>query len=264
MARYLAVHSFKGGTGKSTVSANLAVMLAQMGKRVGVLDMDLEGPGIHVIFGVKEEDVKYTLNDVLLERTTIPNATVDLSPRLGLRAGKLFFVPASYRVEDIMMVLRTGFEVKSFKAILDSLSEAFRLDYLIVDTHPGIENDTVLSMGVCHAMLLVSRVDQQDILGTGIMAKLAGSIRKRAWLVFNMIPLELAGGDVVAMSEKLAKLFGLKVIASLPFYMDILQTLSREIFVLAAPRHDYAKRIHRMAESIINDLPVVEKLEWSK
>ena len=264
MAKYIAVHSFKGGTGKSTVSANTAAALALSGKRVAVMDMDLEGPGIHVIFGVKESDVKFTLNDVLVDKAKISDAAIDLTARLGLKNGRLLFVPASYKIEDILEVLRAGFEINTFKSILNSLSDAFKLDYLLIDTHPGIENDTVLSMGVCDGILLVSRVDQQDILGTGIMARLASSLHRRAWIVFNMIPPDVSHGGFQALASKLSQLFGIKAIAALPFTMPILQTLSREVFVLSQPRHGYSKAIFSMAESLAKELPSLEGLQWNR
>src|SRR6202007_1332076 len=71
IARIISVQSFKGGTGKSTITANLAVTLAQLGKRVGVVDLDLEGPGLHVIFGVADNDVRATINDVLQRNVPI-------------------------------------------------------------------------------------------------------------------------------------------------------------------------------------------------
>ena len=50
MTQIIAVHSFRGGTGKSNLTANLATSLGLNGKRVAVLDTDLASPGIHVLF----------------------------------------------------------------------------------------------------------------------------------------------------------------------------------------------------------------------
>ena len=47
-AKIISVHSFRGGTGKSNATANLATLLALQGKRVGVVDTDIQSPGIHV------------------------------------------------------------------------------------------------------------------------------------------------------------------------------------------------------------------------
>ncbi|MBF0464118.1 MAG: P-loop NTPase [Nitrospirae bacterium] len=66
----------KGGVGKSNVSANLAISLAQMGKRVIAVDLDLGGANLHAILGVKE--VRYTLEDLILRKVkTLQETAID-------------------------------------------------------------------------------------------------------------------------------------------------------------------------------------------
>lgn len=65
MAHIISIHSFRGGTGKSNISANLATLYAMDWLRVGVVDTDIQSPGIHVLFNVKEEAIAYSLNDYL-------------------------------------------------------------------------------------------------------------------------------------------------------------------------------------------------------
>ncbi len=50
--KIVSIHSFRGGTGKSNTTANLAAQVAMAGKRVGVVDTDIQSPGIHVLFGL--------------------------------------------------------------------------------------------------------------------------------------------------------------------------------------------------------------------
>ena len=50
----ISTHSFRGGTGKSNTTANLAVLTACAGYRVGVIDTDIQSPGIHVLFQLDE------------------------------------------------------------------------------------------------------------------------------------------------------------------------------------------------------------------
>ena len=57
MAKIVSIHSFRGGTGKSNVTANTAAQFATMGHRVGVIDTDIQSPGIHVLFGMDEEQI---------------------------------------------------------------------------------------------------------------------------------------------------------------------------------------------------------------
>ena len=53
MTEVVSIHSFRGGTGKSNVTANLAATLAKSGKRVGIIDTDVQSPGIHALFGLE-------------------------------------------------------------------------------------------------------------------------------------------------------------------------------------------------------------------
>ena len=49
MAKIISIHSFRGGTGKSNTTANLSALMAMEGLRVGVIDTDIQSPGIHVL-----------------------------------------------------------------------------------------------------------------------------------------------------------------------------------------------------------------------
>ncbi len=228
----------------------MALSLADQGKNVCVMDMDLAGPGIHVMFGVQESDVKWTMTDVLLGDADIIDAVIPLTEKLGLTNGKLHFIPASFKMEDMLRLLRRGLEVKIFSSGLQQLTEKLGLDYIVVDTHPGIEDDTVLVMGACNGLLLISRLDQQDLLGTAIVARLAASLGKTTFLVFNMIPPHLAEDSLQEVSAKLSRKFGFNVLTSLPFYDEILESLSNGIFIRSLPKHEYTRRIWEAAKDI--------------
>ena len=253
-ARWLAVHSFKGGTGKSTVTANIALSLVEQGKNVCVMDMDLAGPGIHVMFGVEEQEVKSTMTNVLLGETQILDAVIPLTEKFGLKKGSLHFVPASYKVEEMLKLLRHGLEVRIFTEGLQQLTDKLDLDYVLVDTHPGREDDTVLVMGSCNGILIISRLDQQDLIGTAILARLATSLGKTTFLLFNMIPPRLAEDSVNEISANLSKRFGLNVLASVPFYDEILQSLSNGVFTRNLPKHEYTRKIWEAAK-VVSKIP---------
>lgn len=243
----IAVHSFKGGTGKSTVSANLAVSLALEGRRVGVLDLDLAGPGLHVLFEMKSDEIKYTLNDFFIGRCPADRIAIDLTDKLGLKRGSLVFVPASFKAEDIVRVLSKGFEIGMFRDALDKISSLHRLDYLIIDTHPGIEKSTLVSMGVCDLNLILSRMDSQDIFGTGVMLEVTKVLEKPQILIANMIP---PGVDKEKVKARLETLFNTKVVTAIPFYTEILRALSSEVFVLKNPHHDFSAALRPVIEAL--------------
>jgi MinD-like ATPase involved in chromosome partitioning or flagellar assembly len=232
----LAVHSFKGGTGKSTIAANMAVLLAQQGKRVGVVDLDLAGPGLHVLFQVGKEGLR-TLNDVLLNRCSPLDPVIDLTKKCGLDRGSLLFIPASYKAEDIVRILTRGYELAQFRNIIEQIAKTHGLDYLLIDTHPGIEQSTLLAIGVCDALVLVSRIDSQDLFGTGIVLEIAKTLNKPEIFVANMVPPGTNEGRVRA---KIKEIFGSSMVTAIPFYPEILRSLSSSVFVIEHPEHEFA------------------------
>ncbi len=82
-AKIISVHSFRGGTGKSNTTANLATLIAAQGKRVGVIDTDIASPGIHVLFRLDENVMNYSLNDHLYGKCRIEDAAYDVTNEVG-------------------------------------------------------------------------------------------------------------------------------------------------------------------------------------
>lgn len=259
MTKVIAVHSFKGGTGKTTLTANIACTLA-VNHRVGVMDLDLSGPGLHVIFGLKKGDVKATLTDIFLGDASPEEVIIDLSTRFGLKKGGLIFCPASNKVEDMLRLLKSGLEVSVFQDTLQKVGESCNLDYIIVDTHPGVENDTVLAMGCCDALVLVSRVDQQDLFGTAVMVLLAETFEKPTYLTLNMVPPGVKIKDAVKVGKELALLFRSKFLSAFEFQMDVINNLSRSVFVMDNPNSPFAHKISEAAETLVRELGEAAKI----
>ncbi|MBC8445570.1 MAG: P-loop NTPase, partial [Chloroflexi bacterium] len=112
MSQIVSIHSFRGGTGKSNTAANFAALLAMEGRRVAVIDTDIQSPGIHVLFGLHEEDMAHSLNDYLWGRCSIEQAACDVTPRLDADIkGQIFLVPSSIKAGEIARVLREGYDV---------------------------------------------------------------------------------------------------------------------------------------------------------
>ena len=222
-----------------------------MGKRVAVIDLDLEGPGLHVIFGISDVEIKVTINDVLQSAIPIRDAVLDLTPRLGIDSGCLLFCPAGHRLEEILKMVDTGFNLSRFKAVLYNLATEYQLDYLLIDSHPGIEKDTIVSMAVCDVVVLLSRVDHQDMFGSGVMNEVATQLRKPVVLILNMIPSSVGEKESKKIGEKIASLFNLQVLTALPFNSDVFENLSRGVFVLEHQKDPLTRRFAELAENMI-------------
>ncbi|HUQ72072.1 MAG TPA: P-loop NTPase [Planctomycetaceae bacterium] len=117
MARIISTHSFRGGTGKSNTTANLATLVARAGHRVGVIDTDIQSPGIHVVFGFDQSQAKWALNDYLWKKCPIESAAYDITEQSigkatpGDERPRLYLIPSSLNSGEIARILREGYDV---------------------------------------------------------------------------------------------------------------------------------------------------------
>ena len=158
MPQIISVHSYRGGTGKSNITANLAALFAAQNRRVGVVDTDIQSPGIHILFSLSDSDMHHSLNDYLWGKCHVKETAHDVTARLGpdIR-GRIFLIPSSMKAGDIARVLREGYDVGVLRDGLQELIEALTLDVLMIDTHPGLNEETLLSIAISDALLIVLR-----------------------------------------------------------------------------------------------------------
>jgi MinD-like ATPase involved in chromosome partitioning or flagellar assembly len=204
-----------------------------------------------VIFGISDGEITATINDVLQGPIPIKDAVLDLTPKLGIQSGCLLFCPAGHKLEEILKMVDTGFNLSRFKAVLSNLATEYQLDYLLIDSHPGIEKDTILSMAVCDVVVLLSRVDHQDMFGSGVMNEVASQLKKPVVLILNMIPSSVGDKEAKKIGEKIAGLFNLQVLTALPFNSDVFENLSRGVFVLEHQKDPLTRRFTELAENMI-------------
>jgi len=128
VAKIVSIHSYRGGTGKSNLTANLAACLAAAGKRVAVVDTDIQSPGIHMLFGLEDTTERRTLNDYLWERCRVGETAVDVTPgSIEDAGGRIWLVPSSLHAPEIASVLREGYNVGLMNDGLQDLIDEFVL-----------------------------------------------------------------------------------------------------------------------------------------
>ena len=236
MAKIVSVHSFRGGTGKSNMTANVATLLAADGRRVGVVDADIQSPGIHVLFGIDQQAMGRSLNDYLWGRCEIGAAAHDVTPRLdGGLSGRVFLIPSSSDAGDIARVMHDGYDVALLNEGVHELIKELELDALIIDTHPGLNEETLLSIAICEALAIVMRPDQQDYEGTSVAVSVARKLSvPRMVLVVNNTP---AAFDLAEVKERVESAYDCDVAAVLPHSDELMVLSSRGIFALHYPDH---------------------------
>lgn len=207
----------KGGVGKSTVSANLAVALAKLGYAVGLADGDIHGPNAARLFGLHEEKVK-------VSERGVHAPTYPIDGRGSLRVGSLaFFLEQA----DTPVVWRDAYKHDYVHHMLGSFDWGV-LDFLIVDMPPGTGNELITlsdALKGCNtSALLVSSADAialQDSLKAarycqetalpilGLVENYAGTICPHCGSKFEMFP---RAPEVENFEQQ-----GIETLARLPF-----------------------------------------------
>jgi MinD-like ATPase involved in chromosome partitioning or flagellar assembly len=253
MPTIISIHSYRGGTGKSNLTANLANSLVQQGKRVAVIDTDIQAPGLHVLFGMDTQKMGLTLNDYLYGRCSIEQAIYDVTDKLGPQVaamGTLYLLPSSIKAVEITRVLREGYEVNLLTDGFRKLIKTFRLDYLLIDTHPGLNEETLLSILISDILLLILRPDQQDFQGIAVTVEVARKLKvKRLLLVVNKVLPKL---DKVSLRHQVQTAYDTPVASILPVSEEMIELGSAGIFSLAYPDHPYSQGVRKLAAQVVN------------
>ncbi len=250
MTKIVSIHSYRGGTGKSNLTANLATTMALQGKRVGLVDTDIQSPGINVLFGLGEKDIQRTLNDYLWGRCDIKEATYDVSHVLNgaSGSGSIYLLPSSMKSEDIARVLSEGYDVELLQTGFYDLGEALNLDYLFIDTHPGINEETLLSIGISNTLVLILRPDQQDYLGTAVVLEVANNLDvPQIILVVNKILPEF---DLDTLRKKAEDAYERPVAGLLPLTTEMMRLGSQGVFCLQYPDHPISQEFKQIVAQV--------------
>lgn len=250
MSRVVAFHSFRGGTGKSNTTANVAALAAARGLRVGVIDTDIQSPGIHILLGVDQSTLTRSLNDYLWGRCAIADTAHDVTAGLGGGlAGRVFLIPSSIDATDIARVMHDGYDVSLLHEGIGALCRDLSLDLLLLDTHPGLNEETLLSIAVSDAVAIVLRPDQQDYEGTRVTVSVARKLKvPEMMLVVNKTPSVFDDADVKARVEAA---YDCDVAVVLPHSDDLMAFSSRGVFVLDQPDHPLAALYEQLAARVI-------------
>jgi MinD-like ATPase involved in chromosome partitioning or flagellar assembly len=232
----ISIHSFRGGTGKSNTIANVATLLAAMGRRVGVIDADIQSPGIHILFGLEGDRITTSLNDYLWHGRDIKDTALDVTHNLGPGIqGRIYLIPSSIKPGEISRVLREGYDAQKLAQGFHKLIDELELDNLLIDTHPGLNEETLLSIVLSDVLVIIMRPDKQDYEGTGITVEVARQLEVPAMLlVVNKTPSIF---DPEAVKRKVERAYNCEVAAVLPHSDEMMGLASEGIFVLRYPDH---------------------------
>jgi len=162
MNKIIAVHSYKGGTGKTLLSVNLAATLAKAGKKVCLFDLDFRAPSLFAI--LKAEKSEVWLNDYLNNVNDIDKVLIDLSDRVT-GDGKFYACLANPTTEAIrdMSSKDRKWEMRALGRLLalkETLLKSGKFDYLVFDTSPGIQYSSINAIVAADFVIVATTGDR--------------------------------------------------------------------------------------------------------
>jgi chromosome partitioning protein len=285
LVKTIAFHSYKGGTGKTTIAANLSTLLVSKGFNVLLIDMDVYAPSLHVYFNSKPEkwmnnylldDLEFS--DVIYDFTNvIQDFYFSTSPSYK-KKGKFNIVFSNPKKEEITSLdfqNRDSSKSQMLKKMLylkEKTNSDISYDYIILDTSPGIRPWSINALAIADIIILSLKMDHIDIEGTKQMAidvyKSFINFGAKSYLLLNRIAgyckpsqtnKELVSKPgrfeftMLEQSETMMELenyLKMDIVSTIPCYCDIQFERQEFITVLKYPNHPFVDKMNELINKI--------------
>ena len=289
LKQVITFHSYKGGTGKTTLAVNLAALLAKNGNNVCIVDIDVYAPSLHAYFGdVVQNKIKNTINDYIVGACGVDDLLVQVTPisqfsDKGSLSGKIIGCFASPKREDILKIEGVKEDknrmnmLKRFINFREELIEKNDIDYVIMDSSPGIRFWAINALALSDIVFLTLKMGDMDIGGTKmianeILAQFKEQGNTKYYLLLNRIAgycipnLQIVESHTSHSEEnfttltpvaddfrkKLTADTGIDVMTSIPCYCDIQFAQKEFLTVLGFPDHPFSQQISNLKSLIEN------------
>jgi chromosome partitioning protein len=290
----IAFHSYKGGTGKTTIACNFAALLARRGNRVGLLDLDIYAPSVQTYF---ETEPKKWLNNYLNSSADLSDVIFDGSQFIynekdkgstDSNVGNLWLGFSNPRSDEILQLETTGTTaareiLKKLILLKERLLTDLRLDYLIIDTSPGIRTWSINALAISDILLLTLKSGDIDSKGTKrLVEDIYDTFTRhgsKSFLLYNRVqgyclpPKDFLRSNtgnnnrfvsnttgvglknIVQTSKSLEEPnlsieLGIKTISSIPCFCDIQFSEKEFLTVLHYPDHPFTSYVNQLITGV--------------
>ncbi len=256
MSKIIAVHSYKGGTGKTLFSVNLAATFAKAGKKVCVFDLDFRAPSLFAILKTPKAD--FWLNDYLNNSCDISKTLINLSSRITGN-GKFYACLANPSTEAIrdMSSKDRKWEMRALGRLLalrETLIKDQKFDYLFFDTSPGLQYSSINAIVAADFVVVATTGDRSDVDGTKrMLIELYNLFEKKTGLVLNKVLDPSITAKKAEMQAKIKTEYQVPLLGMVPCFCEILRAEGNLIFVQDKPDHPFTKILAEMSKKIENN-----------
>lgn len=263
MAKIIVVTSGKGGVGKTTTSASIAMGLANRGFKTVVIDFDIGLRNLDLIMGC-ERRVVYDFVNVIRGEANLNQALIR-----DKHNKELYILPASQtRDKDALTLEGVG-------KVLDELSQTF--DYIVCDSPAGIERGAQLAMYFADHAIVVTNPEVSSVRDSDRMLGLLSSKTKRAeegreritehLLLTRYSPRRVTRGDMLSLSD-VNEILAIPLLGVIPESQAVLRASNSGDPVILDTESDagqaYADAVARFLGEELPHRFITEKTHWLK
>lgn len=247
--RTISVTSGKGGVGKTTMTVNLAFTLAEMGKKVLILDGDIGLANIDIFLGIRPQK---TLEDFFNGEECLEDIIVKAHKNIHV-------IPSSSGLTDLQSI-----DVYKRKMLMDEVSMLNNTyDYLLVDTASGIDENVQYLNSTVQDVLVVITPEPASMADAYALMKLLNQNKKvsRFSMVANKVLSEKEGKDIYTRIEKVTGRFlniNLSYLGSVPLDPKLRQVGDPKLVCKARPSAASSIALKRVADSLVGEQEVGE------
>ena len=248
----IVVISGKGGVGKTTVSVNLAISLASIGLRVGIIDVDITGPNVGKMMGISPE-----------VRPRVDPEKKIFFPVTGPLNSKVMSMAFLTESSDDPVIWRGPMKMSAVRQFLAD-AEWGELDYLICDLPPGTSDETLdmLQLIPDENVVIVTTPQEVALMDARKTINMAQIMKRKVLgIIENMSGYKCPKcGEFIEIfgtggAEKASKDFNVALLGKIPFETEVGQQGDRGLpFVLKYPESESAKAFNAIVKNIQNIL----------
>ncbi len=242
MAEVIVVTSGKGGVGKTTITANLGVALAKLGKKILLIDADIGLRNLDMILGL-ENRIVYDILDVLEERTPPEKAYV--KDKRGL---SLYLLPANQTKN------KDAVNTEKWLRLVEDLKSTSDFDFIIIDSPAGIEQGFKIAVSPADRAFIVVNPEVSSVRDADRVIGLLESMNKEDyWVIVNRIRWKMVKKGEMLSVEDIVDILKAPLIGMIPEEEKLIDFTNRGEPIVLHPRYNAAKAIMDIARRTLGE-----------